>query len=210
MKIVPLTALALAIGLSSAAQAAPINLVINGDFQTDGESPVFSSWNNTTNGSKVTRSNDVAGRRTPGADQYAAKFDYTPPSLVQSLWQEVATTVGSTYTVSFWYKLNGTGQNFGTDDKFRWDFRSPDLGDPTRTVLGDNFGSSTSYAQVQQDVVADASSMYLRFSAFAKGGAWYLDDVSVTEKSVPLPASLPLLGLGLVGIGLSRRTRSRS
>ena len=188
-----LAALALTASAATLAHAAPINLVSNPGFEDT--PPALTGWGGTDNG--VARNTQNPAKRAANPDSTAAaKFDNTPARL-QTIEQTIATTVGNTYVVSFWLKLIDSDAS----NEFKFDFGSfAAQGLLTNATAFD-------WRQVTQEFTADSSSMLLKFYGRVVSDAYYLDDVSVTAKSVPVPASLPLLGLGLIGVFMGSRAR---
>jgi len=187
-----LAALALTASAASLAHATPINLVSNPGFE---DTPALTGWGGNSNG--VTRNTQNPAKRDANPDSTAAaKFDNTPRSL-QTIEQTIATTVGNTYVVSYWLKLIDSDAS----NEFKFDFGSFTGQGQLTNSTGFN------WRQVTQEFTADSSLMLLKFYGRVVSDAYYLDDVSVTEKSVPVPASLPLLGLGLIGVFLGSRAR---
>jgi len=187
-----LAALALTASAATLAHAVPINLVSNPGFE---DTPALTGWGGTSNG--VTRNTQNPAKRDANPDSTAAaKFDNTPRSL-QTIEQTIATTVGNTYVVSYWLKLIDSDAS----NEFKFDFGSFTGQGQLTNSTGFN------WMQVTQEFTADSSSMLLKFYGRVVSDAYYLDDVSVTAKSVPVPASLPLLGLGLIGVFLGSRAR---
>jgi hypothetical protein len=187
-----LAALALTASTASLAHATPINLVSNPGFE---DTPALTGWGGTSNG--VTRNTQNPAKRDANPDSTAAaKFDNTPRSL-QTIEQTIATTVGNTYVVSYWLKLIDSDAS----NEFKFDFGSFTGQGQLTNSTGFN------WRQVTQEFTADSSLMLLKFYGRVVSDAYYLDDVSVTEQSVPVPASLPLLGLGLIGVFLGSRAR---
>ena len=190
-----LAALALTAFAASLAHAVPINLVSNPGFES---TPALNGWGGTTNG--VTRVTGNPAKRDANPDSRAtAKFGVKARGY-ETIEQSIATTSGKTYVLNFWLKLADTG----VDDEFKFDFGS-------ETGQGRRFNvTAFDWTQVTQKFTANSSSTLLKFyGRVARGSAnaYYLDDVSVTEESVPVPASLPLLGLGLIGVFLGSRAR---
>jgi len=187
-----LAALALTASTASLAHATPINLVSNPGFE---DTPALTGWGGTSNG--VARNTQNPAKRDANPDSTAAaKFDNTPRSL-QTIEQTIATTVGNTYVVSYWLKLIDSDAS----NEFKFDFGSFTGQGQLTNSTGFN------WRQVTQEFTADSSLMLLKFYGRVVSDAYYLDDVSVTVKSVPVPASLPLLGLGLIGVFLGSRAR---
>jgi hypothetical protein len=187
-----LAALALTASTASLAHATPINLVSNPGFE---DTPALTGWGGTSNG--VTRNTQNPAKRDANPDSTAAaKFDNTPRSL-QTIEQTIATTVGNTYVVSYWLKLIDSDAS----NEFKFDFGSFTGQGQLTNSTGFN------WRQVTQEFTADSSLMLLKFYGRVVSDAYYLDDVSVTVKSVPVPDSLPLLGLGLIGVFLGSRAR---
>lgn len=188
-----LAALALTASAATLAHAAPINLVSNPGFEDD--NPALTGWGGTDNG--VARNTQNPAKRAANPDSTAAaKFDNTPKRL-QTIEQTIATTVGNTYVVSFWLKLIDSDAS----NEFKFDF-----GSFAAQGLLTN-ARAFDWTQVTREFTADSSSMLLKFYGRVVSDAYYLDDVSVTAKSVPVPASLPLLGLGLIGVFIGSRAR---
>ena len=109
------------------------------------------------------------------------------------LHQDVHTTLGQTYKFAFW--LSGDGSNW-EGERFRalWDGV---LILDERQVLG----SDWAYHSFIVTATSTPTNIEFRGESHIQ-----LDDVSVTL--IPEPATLSLLGLGLAGLGFSRRKRS--
>jgi hypothetical protein len=171
---------------SGAAQAA--NLVQNGGFESG-----FDGW--TTTGNDLLQyvdSNASYHDDYVHSGNYSEVFGYNTDA--HTLSQTLQTTVGTTYEISFFAKAFFPEQSNGS--------------------LCAAFGSTnavcsgTHYTQDWQAfsgfATATSSSTLLQFVLGASPGNVALDDVSVTAVSmsnVPLPASLPMFGAAVIGLG---------
>jgi Carbohydrate binding domain len=156
------------------------NLIVNPGFETGN----FTGWTfnpGPTSGSGVDNSN-------PHSGTYAAVLDDTTgPPPIEELSQTVATTSGTFYDVSFWLSNSASGGSRSFIASFAG----------TTIALGGS--PAFPYTEFAFSVQATGGSSVMDFRDFNNGGAWYLDDVSVTPaRSVPDAAStwtLLLLGV---------------
>lgn len=197
MKHLRLVALSLTVwtvlALSPSARAE--NLVFNGDFETGD----LSYWTSTGSYTGITS--------TPGhvhSGTYA--YEAGPYPTYADLSQVVSgLQVGSTYEVSFWLKSPGTPSDatvtFGSDQLLN--LSSPGSFTPT---------PDTPFVNYTYQVTAASSSETLDFQLRTSPDYWYLDDVSVSGISVPIPepAFYQMSGLLVLGgLGLLRARRRK-
>lgn len=70
---------------------------------------------------------------------------------------------------------------------------------------------SASYAGGTMDVTSllvDTSGLWVNFEGNSSGGVAYIDYFTASSNVVPAPATLALFGLGLAGLGWSRRKKA--
>jgi hypothetical protein len=162
------------------------NLVVNCGF----ESGNFTGWTQSGN-----TTNSGVGNFGPGPN--SGNFDafFGPVAVPGFLSQTIVTTPGASYTVSFFLRNN----NSAPPNSFSASFGG------NLVTLTNN--ASFPYTPFTFSVVALGPSTNLQFSFQHDNSEWFLDDVSVT--AVPEPATMLLLGTGLMGLTARIRRRSK-
>jgi len=173
----------LGLGITQSARA---NLITNGGFETGD----FSGW------TVLGNDNGVVGA-VPFTSPHSGNFQALFASGDNSISQNVTTTPGSSYVITFWLAadvrqggLPSVSVNWGGSSIFSQSFTSPS----SYTEYTFNVNSLNPLTQLQ-----------FQFSSIF-GNVFYLDDISVNRAGVPDGgSSVSLLGLALFGMAMLRR-----
>ena len=182
------------------------NLVANPGFETGD----FTGW--TLTGTTDAVSNTVVGPAgfnswLPNSGTYFAALGAAGSD--SSLSQTIATTVGQTYTFS-WF--------LGSDGSTPSDFSAFWNGSTILSLVdapatpGYSHGTSTaSYAFYSFTEVATSASTVIQFNSRNDQNFWALDDISVSAPAVPEPSSLVLSAIAALTLaGYVGRLRRRA
>jgi len=188
----------LAVALAGAAFAvvpaqAAVELITNGGFETG----TFSGWTITGSGSSGVASNSGTG--VPALMQnYRAFFN----GATVNLYQDIATTIGQTYTFGFTQEMDGSS----TVDTFTASFGG-------NTVLSLSNTAGNGIFNVRSYSVTATSALTRVAFSFAGNNFQNFDNVTLQASGaapVPEPATWAMMigGFGLVGGALRRHRRS--
>ncbi|TAK92612.1 MAG: PEP-CTERM sorting domain-containing protein [Burkholderiaceae bacterium] len=182
---------AVALSLSAAgAYAFPVadefgpNLVVNGDFETGSLAP---DW---------VQSGNLGFNNIDSVGNGGSSFSWTGGSIgsLGYINQTLATVAGAGYNIHLFLQSDGDTPN---EIQVMWD----------GAVVYDAFNvGSQGFTEIVIDPFASDASTILSIGTRNDPGFLHVDDVSVREaSSVPEPMTVALLGLGLLGVGVSRR-----
>ena len=198
---------------SMLAASANASVITNGSFESsvglnNGQWGVFNSIDGwyTSDGSGIEIQRNTVTTAQDGS-QYV-ELDSHNGSSNSSMSQDLfGLTVGQTYQLDFWYKAR-TGATNDNGINVSWG-ESPDLSPFTYAFNVDGIAPMP-WTLVTGFLTATAAEMTLTFSATGNentlGG--FIDNVSLKAASVPEPATIALLGLGLLGFASRRRKQA--
>lgn len=208
-KIAALLAIA---GFAIAGQAsASVNLVVNGSFE-NAPGLGLNSWTvyagsslpgwTSTSGAGIEVQSGVAGQAADGHN--LVELDSHNNS---NMWQDIATVVGHEYEFSFAY--SGRPGVSADSNLIGYSF-----GDIAGKITAKGTNATIWNYQPFSTFVATSTSTRLSFWALGKSDSLggYVDDVSITDLTVPAPVPEPetyaMLGLGLLAVGIARRRKA--
>lgn len=189
------------------AVSARADLVTNGTFQTDA-SGNFTGWT-ISDPNNTWAISGTPGTTYPGSSAseitLATNFLGTTPNTPESISQTLATTVGQSYTVTFWL----ANDDYSATSYFKalWNGTVENL-----TLVSSNgalpnstLSNAFDYNEFSFTGIATSASTTLAFNFLNDNAIYHLTDVS-GQASVPIPAAAWLLGSGLLGlIGFKRK-----
>jgi MYXO-CTERM domain-containing protein len=177
------TVLSLSVAALAGSAGAAVNLVNNGNFQTED----FSGWTQWGDPSLSGANSSEAG--------FGSGFAYFAPFGVGGISQGISTVVGEQYTFSF--DLSMTHGTPSSSNSFFANFGALEVMSYTdRGAFG--------WTHYSFDVIASDATSQIKFGFYNSPAFMFLDNVSVT--ATPAPGALALLGaVGLVG---ARRRRA--
>jgi hypothetical protein len=186
------------LAISSPASASTVNILGDGNFEPDGTSSW--AWNDPSGHTFVVAYNG----------NHMIESGAEVPAI---MYQNVATTIGRTYTLSF--DLSALVGNYpGADFKAGVDLLTPSaqtlLDLTTGSVTGDS--NNFNWTNYVLTFTATGKNTEIDFSFLNPVAAWVIDNAVLTENDVattPLPAALPMFmsGLGLIGFVAWRNKR---
>ena len=166
------------------------NLVQNGGFETGN----YTSWTLSDSGGPDLVDNGATSVITPYDGSY--EFAFGQANSYAYLSQNLPTTPGQTYLLSFWVSNPTTG-GFGKTEKFKanWNTNSTS----TNNIYNLSNPSSFGWTQKTFVVTATGTNTTLQFAVRNDPGYFGLDDVSVTPISLPTITQQPSSQTNLVG-----------
>jgi hypothetical protein len=173
------------IGVAGLAGAAQADLVVNGGFETAG----MAGWT-------VVHTGSFSGQNGTGTAHTGTGYwsmGATSVSDQSDFYQDIATSIGQAYLVSFWAYDIDTASS-GT---IHVTFGGVDVGPVSGTVAGGT------YTQYSATFTATATTTRLESVGWEASQYVVSDDYSVN--AIPAPGAVALLGLG--GLVASRRRR---
>jgi len=150
------------------------NLVQNGNFDANGGS--FEDWQISHTVSGSTYSGPNIASPGFGSNPYYAQFEYEWSGGVDTLSQEIATTVGAVYDISFWAE-DGAGH----DSEAQFDFGNFSANLLSSFAIGPGEWY-TGWTNFNFEVTASELDSDLSFAIAADTGSEFgLDDISVVQ-----------------------------
>jgi len=198
-----------AIGLATLilSPVASANLLTNGSFEDSPEltqagggwgffnPTLVSGWGSGDNNIEIWNSG-FNGVDAADGKQFAELNAHPETGIAFTLFQDIVTTIGESYNLSFAYRARNGQESFNVS--------AADLDTQIQNTSTSEWTIYSGMFTAQEELTR---LMFTSVDPETETLGNFIDNVSVVAK-VPEPGTLALLGLGLAGLGLSRRRRS--